>query len=353
MAVEKMPDGRWRVRYRKGYNPDDPERTKEYFGRGPEAEREAIRRDAELKLASKVKRLSPLFGEVANEYIKAHVAIHPETSLKNLVWKMRGVIFPRIGQIEAVKIDHKALTKYVNGRVGDGVKRTTIHRELSDIRAILNWAEREKYIVESPFKGFRMPRRDDSFVMPTTDEEFDKIMQHAAPHVIRAMLIAYYTGLRPGVTELFSLKWDSVDFESRTISIKSSDKGGIPRREVPIHHALFSKLREWFAEDAKIGADSIVHYKGAEIRTSMKSAWRAAVRRAGITKKIRPYSIRHKTISNLAEQGHDIKTVAEIVGHTDPATTMRVYQQTTSRMKRNAIDSLGAPPESAPSEEKP
>lgn len=56
MAVEKMPDGRWRVRYRKGYNPDGPERTKEYFGRGPEAEREATRRDAELKLASKLPR---------------------------------------------------------------------------------------------------------------------------------------------------------------------------------------------------------------------------------------------------------------------------------------------------------
>jgi len=352
MAVEKLPDGRWRVRYRKGYNQEEPERTKEYFGRGPLAERQARQRDAELKLTNKAKRLAPLFSEIANEYIRAHVAIHPEVSLKNLVWKMKGVIFPRIGHVEATKLYHKALTEYVNGRVVDGVKRTTIHRELSDIRAILNWAEKEKYIVESPFKNFRMPKRDDAFVMPTTDEEFDKIMQNAAPHVVRAMLVAYYTGLRPGVSELFSLTWDAVDFESRTISIKSADKGGIPRREVPIHNALFEKLVEWHAEDAKIGAEYIVHYKGNQIRTSMKNAWRAAIRRAGITKRIRPYSIRHKTISNLAEQGHDIKTVAEIVGHADPTTTMKIYQQTTSRMKRAAIDSLGDPPTSAPEEKK-
>lgn len=352
MAVEQMPDGRWRVRYRKGYNPDDPERTKEYFGRGPLAERQARQRDAELRLSSKAKCLAPLFSEIANEYIRAHVAIHPEVSLKNLVWKMKGVIFPRIGHVEATKIDHKELTKYVNGRVGDGVKRTTIRRELSDIRAILNWAEKEKYIVESLFKNFRMPKRDDAFVMPTTDDEFEKIMQHASPHVVRAMLVAYYTGLRPGVSELFSLTWDAVDFANRTITIKSADKGGIPLREVPINKILFDKLVEWRDQDSKIGADHIIHYKGSAIRTSMKNAWRSAVRRAGITKKIRPYSIRHKTISNLAEQGHDIKTVAEIVGHSDPTTTMKIYQQTTSRMKRAAIDSLGAPPESAPEDKK-
>lgn len=49
MFVEQLKDGRWRVRYKKGRNQNDPNRPKEYFGRDPEAEKQARKRDAELK----------------------------------------------------------------------------------------------------------------------------------------------------------------------------------------------------------------------------------------------------------------------------------------------------------------
>lgn len=344
MSVEKLPDGRWIVRYKKGFNSEDPERTREYFGRGREGEASARKRDADLKDRRKAKRLSPLFSEIANEYIMAHVSVHPKTSLKNLIWKMSGIIFPRIGHIEAIALNHKELTKYVNGRINDGVKKTTIHRELSDIRAILNWAEKERFIVESPFKGFTMPRRDDSFIQPTTDAEFEAIIKNAAPHIVRAMLLSYYTGLRPGVAELFSLKWDNINWNDQTITIISAEKGGIPVRTIPLNPHLLQWLEKWAKEDAEKGIESIVHYKGNQIRTSMKTAWKAAIKRAGITKNIRPYSMRHKTVSDMLSSGADIKSTAEIVGHKDTRTTMQIYQQTTNKMKREAVELLGKPP---------
>jgi integrase len=257
---------------------------------------------------------------------------------------MSGVIFPRIGNIEATVLNHKELTKYVNGRINDGVKKTTIHRELSDIRAILNWAEKERFIAESPFKGFKMPRRDDSFIPPTTDSEFEAIIKNAAPHVVRAMLVSYYTGLRPGVSELFTLKWDNIDWNEQTITIISAEKGGLPVRTVPINPHLLSWLKKWAIEDAAKGIESIVHYRGKKINTSMKTAWRSAIRRAGIKKRIRPYSMRHKTVSDMLSNGADLKSTAEIVGHKDTRTTMQIYQQTTNRMKREAVGMLGKSP---------
>lgn len=118
----------------------------------------------------------------------------------------------------------------------------------------------------------------------------------------------------------------------------SADKGGKPFRDVPIHESLYPELKKWHKEDNKTGP--IVHYLSKPIK-SIKKAWTATLKRAGITRRIRPYDLRHHFVTSLLESGTDIKTVSEIVG-SKPATLMKYYQHVTSEQHRKAIAKIPA-----------
>ncbi|SDP70021.1 tyrosine-type recombinase/integrase [Desulforhopalus singaporensis] len=336
MSVHKLKDGRWICRYPKGKDLDRPNTNKKYFGRGPEAEAAAIEYNASLDLGHRIVQKSPLFVELVNTYMEAKEHSLAPSSFNNLAIKMNGVIIPELGQTMIHNINAARLDKYVSKRARQ-VKLTTVHREISDIRTVLNWAVNRKLISSNPMAGFEMPKRDDARIQPPTKAEFDAILACAVPHMKRAMLISYHTGLRPGKEELLRLTWDSVDFINRTLTVLSADKGGIPVRVVPLNKTIMGHLEAWYDEDGEKSVPYLVHYNGKSI-DSLKTAWRTAKNRARVTRRLRMYDIRHAFITTLLERGADLKSVSEIVGHASPDMTIKVYQHVSNQQKRNAVD---------------
>ena len=64
-------------------------------------------------------------------------------------------------------------------------------------------------------------------------------------------------------------------------------------------------------------------------------------RQAGAKKSITLHALRHMAATNMVNSGVDIKTVQCILGHTDPATTIKIYQHSSMDNKRKAIEGLG------------
>jgi integrase len=345
MSVHQLKDGRWIVRHRIGADPERPTANKKYFGRGLEAARDANEWNAMVlaagsKITTPNAGTCPSFINLVNEYLLARKNTMTATSWQICVDKMKQTILPEFADSFAYQLTPARLDQYATSRAECGVKRTTIHRELDDIRAVLRWSVKRRLLSSNPMEGFEMPTRDDARIQPPTHAEFAAILTTASPHLQRAMLITYHTGLRPGKEELLCLKWDAVDFYGKTLMVISAKKGGLPSRMVPLNRTILAHLEEWHSKDLKMDYPGyIVHYHGQKI-ACLKTAWKAAKKRAKVLRRLRMYDIRHACATNMLALGADLKSVSEILGHTSPEMTMRVYQHVDNKLKRAAADLL-------------
>ncbi len=372
MSFHKLKDGRWIVQYRKGTIKDAPERTREYFGRGIDGEKKARERDKELDNRPWKRRTpknsSPLFFELVNAYLESRVGIIEQSTMAYLKIKMANVILPELGQTPAIKLNPRRFDQYVAKRLktqktttichGPGgtlrkkkpitgpdgapayIKRSTVHRELCDIQAVLNWSVANKYLTHNPAAGYQKPKRDDEIIAPPTADETRRLLKQAPPHLLRALVISYYTGIRPGHVELLTLKWTDVDFGAGSIFIRSAKKNGPRSRSVPLHKDFADLLRKWRALDESNGAgEYIVQFRGRPVKTII-SSFKTAKKNAGISRRLRPYDFRHAFATAALRAGSDLKATSELLGHSRPDTTTRIYQHVDTELKRDVIEKL-------------
>ena len=102
-------------------------------------------------------------------------------------------------------------------------------------------------------------------------------------------------------------------------------------------------MSEWAIEDAAIGADYIIHFRGKPVG-SIKRAWGAALKNAGITRRMRPYDLRHAFATEAIAAGIDVGTVAQLMGH-DPKMLLDHYQHVADKQKRAAVEALPSIPD--------
>jgi integrase len=200
--------------------------------------------------------------------------------------------------------------------------------------------------VFNPILNYEKPDRDDQQIRPPSPSETRAIVKHSADHLVRALTISYYTGIRPGARELFSRQWHDVDFENKTFFVISARKGGrLKSRNIPLHPQLLRLLYIWYYEDRKFAykkgrfPDNVIHYRGRPI-VSVKTAFKRAKERAGITRRMRLYDFRHAFATNALKGKADLKSTSEILGHSRTETTTRIYQHTDLAMHREAINRI-------------
>ena len=344
MAFRQLKDGRWICYYRRR----DPvsgksKEIREYFGRGADGEKAAQARHESLNLqkrrpTGRGKASGPLFVELAKNYIRnRHMAAN---TCEVLIYKLSANILPFFGHRGAQDLRYRDLDLYVSKR-RKTVQDSTIRRELTDIQAILNFSVRRRppLITQNPVRDYKKPKAYDAVIQPPSTTEVEAILAQAADHLRRAIILSYYLGLRPGAIELLSLTWLAVSWESETIMVSSAHKGGPEKRAVPIHPDLLPIIKNWHLQDQSQNGP-LVHYRNRAIST-IKHSWQGALKKAGITRRIRPYDLRHAFATAALERDADIKALSEIMG-SRPETLMRTYQHVSTKLRKDTVNKIPA-----------
>lgn len=220
-----------------------------------------------------------------------------------------------------------------------GVGKGTATRRVKICLTAFNWAVRWGMLASNPLTGLKLPVVATHVPAPPTPKELQLAYDNAAPHVQRVIVLGMSTGARIGPSELFRLRWSDVDLGNAILRMPNADKGGSKQeaRDVPIREDILDLLRQWEEKDAAIGCPWVIHHKGRQVRC-INHAWKAALRRAGIERRIRPYDLRHAFASRFLDYGADLKCVAEIMGHADEKMLLRVYRHTNSEGHRKAVN---------------
>lgn len=125
---------------------------REWFGRGDIAEQRARARDDQIKhLSGKIKLESLSVAHVCQEYHHKHLVAESTYRMDN--YKFSASLLPILGHLSAECLTSADLSRYTEARIAEGVKRTTVAREIRLLKAALNWAVAQDQHHKVPIPG--------------------------------------------------------------------------------------------------------------------------------------------------------------------------------------------------------
>ena len=212
----------------------------------------------------------------------------------------------------------------------------TISRHLAAIRSFYRFLLNEEYVSVDPTDSLESPHLVQHLPQVLTFREVETLLSQpslAKPAGLRdkAMLeLLYATGMR--VTELISLELEHLDLEHGFVLAlgKGSRERIIPLGSVAARYVSLyltqgrSKLLK--NKNTKI---LFVNQRGTQLtRQGFWKIIKKYARLAGIKKEIAPHTIRHSFATHLLENGADLRSVQELLGHVD-ITTTQIYTHLT------------------------
>ena len=198
-------------------------------------------------------------------------------------------------------------------------KPATINRYFAFLRRALMVAVKEGKLAQNPVSAVKFFPEPET-VRFYSDEELIHLHGLIPKDDWKIVAFALETGLRK--EEQFQLRWDHINFESRTLTIPLP-KGG-RTHHVPLTEEAISILRSLnsFLRSPFVFAGLKNPLKPMYGRAFIKRAFEPALRRAGI-QHASWHTLRHTIASRLVMAGVPLRTVQEILGHRDIRTTLK------------------------------
>lgn len=230
---------------------------------------------------------------------------------------------------DSTKVNKTIIITYLMFLQKEGKAPSTISRNLASIRCYYQYMLNNNLIKEDPTYNLRSPKPERKLPSVLTKEEVDILLSQPKGDDFKgvrdkAMLeLLYATGIR--VSEIVALNLDDVDLELGQLIIEDDR---LDVRVIPIGNMAIKYLKKYiyeYREKVLKNEDEealFLNYNGN--RLSRQGFWKiikAYSKQSKIEKKITPQTLRHSFAVHLLENGADIKTVQEVLGHSDISAT--------------------------------
>lgn len=272
---------------------------------------------------------------------------------------IRLYINPHLGRIELSRLSATHIEQMMKA-VAESVSKDAANKARNVLTGALKKAVRQGLIPRNPAEAVDRLTHEPREMTLWTPDQVLKFLEIAEPHrLYAAFYLALTTGMRHG--EILGLRWQDIEDDVITvrqsvINVKGAQyevstpktKRGI--RRVVIDPATLETLNEHrqrqdgerlAAEDAWRDSGLVFTNELGDmlVPRNFDRVWYGLLRKSG-NPKIRFHDLRHLHVSLLVRRGLDPRTVADRVGHTDPAFTLKQYSHMFESQRRTAAVGL-------------
>ena len=242
---------------------------------------------------------------------------------------------------DITKVDKLDIQNYLEYLNKNDYTTTSIARKLTAVKNFHKYLLATNRVKVDEALTIERPKLRKALPNVLTVEEVDLLLniKTDTPFDYRnkAMLeLLYGTGLR--ITEMLDLKLGDVDFEN--CIVRCFGKGS-KERIVPIGEYIIDSLNNYLEYGRnrllknKTSDFLFLNSRGGRIsRFSFFKILKKLLREKGIKKDVSPHSLRHSFATHMLENGADLRSIQELLGHSDIATT-RIYTHITNKKVEN------------------
>jgi integrase/recombinase XerD len=241
---------------------------------------------------------------------------------------------------------HEDLAAFLAELAGVPVAAATLKRKTACLRSFYKHLRREGTIAYDPTAELHGPRQSRRLPKVLTRDEVTRLLREPGggePRALRdrALLeVMYACGLR--VSEAIALEPGDVDLREGMLRARGK---GSKERVVPVGRRARAALRAYLrrGRPALVGARAepklFVNRRGSALtRQGLYRIIQSHARRAGLADRMSPHTLRHTFATHLLAGGCDLRSLQEMLGHADLATTQVYTHLSAERLKRVYFD---------------
>jgi len=240
------------------------------------------------------------------------------------------------------RVNHLNVRKYLSVLKNNDLSKSSILRRVSSIRSFFKFLIKNGFLENNPLALIRTPRREKKLPTFLNIQEVEALVNvpddstflGARDKAIFETL--YSTGMR--VSELTGLNVGDADLFSETLKAKGKGK---KERMLPLGSYATKALKKYLDLRKTLPANKskatalFLNKFGRRITTrSVARMLDKYIKTLGFSSKVSPHTLRHSFATHLLDQGADLRSVQEMLGHSSLSTTQIYTHITTERLKK-------------------
>lgn len=245
------------------------------------------------------------------------------------------------GEVDVLEASQLNISMYLEHLQNEGRSAATVSRSLASLKNFYSYVVTTGFLETSPVTTqIHVDRGEKKLPSVLTGKEIERLLAQPAcvdakGYRDKAMLeVMYATGMR--VTELIDLNVEDVNLELGSIKCSGAKK----TRAIPLYPAALRALTVYLKDvRSSMVADpseNALFVNVSGVRMSRQGFWKIMKfyqSKAHIDKEITPHTLRHSFAVHLLENGADLNSVQELMGHSDISSTQLYTQMINQKLK--------------------
>ena len=242
-------------------------------------------------------------------------------------------------------INQNDIKNYIQ-EINKTMNAKSVSRNISTLKSFYKYLLIDNYITKTPLTNIAMPKIKKDLPKVLSEEEIEKLLNFELKdhydYRNKAMLeLMYSSGLR--VSELINLKVTDIDLNLETVRIFGK---GSKERIVPLGGYAVNALKEYLTYHRNALAknkNSNYLFLSSRADIMTRQAFFKTIKKIAVKQNIKtdfsPHTLRHSFATHLLKHGADLRSIQELLGHSDISSTQIYTHITNEKLKENYQES--------------